>query len=143
MNTNVDYHIYLEDNEDYQEKRYYHTRLPLVPDRLTYLGPASLPKGFFLDKWPTTHFKHKPKIEKPIDAFTNYLLDHLSDRFNRRKDQALFMFKLCNKSIEKYCKLEHIIKNNHVCYVPGNNDEVEKLMKLGPNVKEGWFNLHG
>lgn len=58
--------------------------------------------------------------------------------FNRNTGQTLFLFNLLNGDYGKLFDLEVRIKNCHVCFCPGDIEDVEEVMAMVP--KSEWFN---
>lgn len=67
------------------------------------------------------------------------LMEELTNKTNRSRNQTQFLFELCDFNFEKLVELERKIKNNFVSYCPGDKEEVERVLSLGEG--KGWFKL--
>lgn len=66
------------------------------------------------------------------------LLNLFSAMFNRNSGQTTFLFNLLGGDYGKLFDLEVRIKNCHVCFCPGDVEDVEEVMAMVP--KSEWFN---
>ena len=57
------------------------------------------------------------------------LAEIISNKYNRRLGQVLFLFELCDWNYDKLQKLEITIKKKFIRYCPGDKEEIEKLLK--------------
>lgn len=67
------------------------------------------------------------------------LMEELTNKTNRSKNQTQFLFELCDFNFEKLVELERKIKNNFIFYCPGDKDELNHILSLGEG--KGWFKL--
>lgn len=67
-------------------------------------------------------------IENIINDVREQLCEPLSNKYNRRLGQVMFLYELCDYNFEKLCSLEEKIKNNHIHYCPGDKEEIEKII---------------
>ena len=49
--------------------------------------------------------------------------------FNRRNEQCKFLLKLCGGNKTKYIDLEVAIKKLHIHHCPGDEEEIDKILK--------------
>lgn len=75
---------------------------------------------------------------KTMKLDTN-LMEELTNKTNRSRNQTQFLFELCDFNFEKLVELERKLKNNFVMYVPGDKDEVSRVLSLGEG--KDWFKL--
>lgn len=68
------------------------------------------------------------------------LLDKFTDATNRSKGQTSFLFNLVKGDFLKLVELEERLKNNHLSYCPGDEEEVEKVLCMDKYGNK-WFNL--
>lgn len=84
--------------------------------------------------------KNVEKIQKihTMKLATN-LMEELTNKTCRSRNQTQFLFELCDFNFEKLVELERKLKNNFVMYVPGDKDEVNRILNLGEG--KSWFKL--
>ena len=65
----------------------------------------------------------------------------LSITINRSKNQITQLFDLCNGDFEKLLLLEQKIKENHLSYCPGDQQDVESIFNM-PTVTNPWIDVY-